>query len=961
MRKLSLLLISALLLGSAAACNAYNQGDPEFRAFWADAFHSGFKSASEVNSLLANVRAANCNAVVVQMRRRGDTYYPSPYEPWAPDANTSFDALAYLIQQAHNGSPRIEVHAWLCTLPVSTSSRPSNPNHPYNKYPQYLTKDNTGATFDGSNYCFDPGHPEAEQYTYNVFMDVVNRYDVDGIHFDYVRYAGNTWGYNDVSVSRFNARYGRSGQPDPTDSSWKQWRRDQVSNLVRKIYANAIAVKPNIKVSAATITWGNGPSSDTAWQSSSAYNSVFQDWRSWMQEGILDINMPMCYYDETKYPSYYDNWIAYAKGRKYNRQCVIGPGVYLNTITNTIKQLRETRTSGLNGGYADGQVMYSYAVTNNQGLPMSEFIKALTQTSSYDTVTPPIYNVPVSTPVMAWKSSPTKGHIRGTVYTVAGPWADGTIVTITGAANKSVYADGTGFYAFIDLNPGSYTVKATQSGQTRQIPVTLSAGQNLDISFDFCPPTVPAGLQASAVSTSQISLAWSAATDNVAVTGYRVYRNGSVASEPSGTGCSDTGLAPNTQYTYTVSAMDGQNESAQSASLSRYTLSVAPTAQNITCDKAAGIWHNTPGFTFTGSGFGPGGVAYYRYAWDNSPSHTWSGTESQWSSGTKTLMATSGSQGWYLHLRGYNGDNVANGTVNLGPFYYDGDAPSVASVASPMYLAARGSSFDDLRASWSGSDALSGLAEYQYAIGTQPGASDVLSWTSAGTAGSASFHPAEPGGGSYYWSVKARDHAGNWSGVVTSGGSVYASAYATIAEAMCNEDGTPVVIDQAKMVSANFGDYLYVQEPDRSRGIRIDAAGSWAAGSLLRVAGRLTVDGGERRLTAVEASPGGLGSSLRPVMVRISSIGGASPDGFTPGLPGGSGCYNLGLLVTTAGRVISIDSGCFTLSDGSGATVKVYSNAVPSADAFAAVTGVAAVESGQRVIRTRDASDVRFY
>jgi len=198
------LLYTVILLAMTAAseCYAYPVGAPEFRALWVDAWHTGFKTPNDVDALLQAARNAHLNAVMVQMRRRGDTYYPSSYEPWAPDANPNFDALAYIIQKAHGGTPRIEVHCYFATLAIATSV-PTDPNHIYNKHPEYLSKDDTGNTYSGTDYWLDPGHPEAEEFTYNVVMDVVNRYDVDGIHLDLIRYAGQHWGYNETSINRF--------------------------------------------------------------------------------------------------------------------------------------------------------------------------------------------------------------------------------------------------------------------------------------------------------------------------------------------------------------------------------------------------------------------------------------------------------------------------------------------------------------------------------------------------------------------------------------------------------------------------------------------------------------------------------------------------------------------------------------------------------------------------------------
>ena len=79
------------------------------------------------------------------------------------------------------------------------------------------------------------------------------------------------------------------------DPLWSQWRRDQVTNIVRRIYLNAIDRKPSLKVSTANIVFGGGPSSEAAWTSAEAYWRVYQDWRAWTQEGIIDLAIPMNY------------------------------------------------------------------------------------------------------------------------------------------------------------------------------------------------------------------------------------------------------------------------------------------------------------------------------------------------------------------------------------------------------------------------------------------------------------------------------------------------------------------------------------------------------------------------------------------------------------------------------------------------------------------------------------------
>src|SRR5512143_3543891 len=99
-------------------------------------------------------------------------------------------------------------------------------------------------------------------------MHLVNNYDIDGLHLDRIRYPdfsasgqtpanGTSIGYNTTSVARFQQVYDRPATPLPAtgDPQWMQWRRDQVTNLVRRVYLNTIAMKPNVKVSAALIAY----------------------------------------------------------------------------------------------------------------------------------------------------------------------------------------------------------------------------------------------------------------------------------------------------------------------------------------------------------------------------------------------------------------------------------------------------------------------------------------------------------------------------------------------------------------------------------------------------------------------------------------------------------------------------------------------------------------------------------
>ncbi|MBI3978372.1 MAG: family 10 glycosylhydrolase [Chloroflexi bacterium] len=484
----------------------------EYRAFWVDAFHEGFKTPEQVDRLLASVRLANANTVVVQVRRRGDAYFAKRIEPRTEDAElaSGFDALQYLIEKAHGEKPRIEVHAWLATLPIWKGSfvdpsdpsfdprpryaDPRDPRHPFNTHgpkvegqANWIAKNHRGEQFDGNNFSLDPGHPDALDYTVDVYLDVLRKYDVDGIHLDYVRYAEKLWGYNDTSVERFKQRYGRTAKPAIEDPLWTQWRRDQITALLRKLYLNAIAVKPGVKVSAATIAWVNGPVREEDWSRSSPYARTFQDWRAWLEEGIVDIAMPMAYFRESDpvHRDWYDQWIEWSKNHRYSRHVSIGLGIWQNSPAETFDQISRALAPSKTGQRADGVSLYSWAITGAAVPDSSElalrgvrlttgqwqqlrddnaaFYRGLSTEGPGSTS--PVFPKWVPTPEMPWKSRPTTGHLMGTVTGADGRPLDGALVTIAGPASRKLETDGTGFYGFVDLPPGRYTIAVNLNGK----------------------------------------------------------------------------------------------------------------------------------------------------------------------------------------------------------------------------------------------------------------------------------------------------------------------------------------------------------------------------------------------------------------------------------------------------------------------------------------------------------------
>ena len=499
---------AAILLTVAAAA----QSRPECRGFWVDTFNTALNNHGDIAAVVKNAKDAGANQIYAQIRRRGDAWYLDSLEP-KPDfveIAAGFDPLQDLIVEAHaNG---IEVHAFVIAgavwnknpaLPASaTAGPPLDPAHVFNRHggfdaasgaitpgPQnWLTRtmlpDAPGAIgFQGhrfgNDFWIDFGHPDAAAYTVDVVMRLVRGHNIDGLHLDRIRYpdlsaAGQTpvngvnIGYNAVSVARFQRHYGIEGpSPGPGDARWAQWRRDQVTNVVRRIYLNAIAVRPELKVSAALIAYGGSPVAESDWRSAEAYWRVYQDWRAWMEEGILDVAIPMDYKRDhvAAEKSMFDQWSEWAKNHQYDRAAMIGLGVYLNSIDGTVAQIGRALAPSAAGKAAIGVNLYSMANPASTGT-FADFASAVTGSVFADRAL---------VPVLAWKAVPRKGHLMG-----FGRGLDTVAVRIENVATgetRTAVTDGGGFYGAVDLPPGEYSIRAGADGIFYAARARVEAGR----------------------------------------------------------------------------------------------------------------------------------------------------------------------------------------------------------------------------------------------------------------------------------------------------------------------------------------------------------------------------------------------------------------------------------------------------------------------------------------------------
>jgi uncharacterized lipoprotein YddW (UPF0748 family) len=472
-------------------------GDGQWRALWVDAFHDGIKTTEQVVRLVADASRMGVNALVVQVRRRGDAYYRRTSEPRTedPGLQPGLDALQLTIELAHAASPRLEVHAWIATTALwnRRDRPPQNPGHAFNRHgpdapaaENWLSHDVDGLTWDGSNYMLDPGHPGAADHIARVAAELVREYEVDGLHLDLIRYAGRSWGYNPVSLERFRRRFGVEGRPAPRDPRWQQWRRDQITDLVRRIYLDTMAVKPSVTVSAATIGWGSGPVDERSWQATSAYADVFQDWTGWLTEGIVDLAMPMIYDDERdlRQRTWFDQWLAWQRERKGRRQIVAGIGLFLNEPQGGLAQIQRAMAPDATGARLDGVALYSYAVSNapppgqeTPAVPNEALYRSLVEPSEWAAEAGPPFATPARPPAMPWKQG-AEAHLYGFATLPDGSPLDGAVVRLSGPRDVQHLTDGNGFFGAVGLLPGTYRVSLASGGdQLGTTTATVGPGE----------------------------------------------------------------------------------------------------------------------------------------------------------------------------------------------------------------------------------------------------------------------------------------------------------------------------------------------------------------------------------------------------------------------------------------------------------------------------------------------------
>ncbi len=370
---------------------------------------SAEKQKQELRSILDRLQQAKINTVLLQTRIRGTMIYPSEYEPWDgclsgfPGRTPGYDALHFAIEECHKRG--MELHAWVVTIPVGKWNALGCKNL-RQRMPGLIKK-------IGTDGYMNPEDSRTGDYLAGICREITRRYDIDGIHLDYIRYP-ETW---KLRVSR-----GRG--------------REYITAIVEKIHDAVKAEKPWVKMSCSPI--GKRDDLSRYWSHGwNAYTKVCQDAGGWLRDGLMDELFPMMYFRNEQFFPFAIDW----KEQDHGRIVVPGLGIYFLdpkegkwNISDITREMYHLRNIGL--GYAFFR--NKFLLDNRQGI--YDFTEAF---NPYPALVPPMTwastKLPMPPSQMAIQEA--DGSIRLT-WTNPSQYEDGTRIS-TPYIYNNVYASKT--------------------------------------------------------------------------------------------------------------------------------------------------------------------------------------------------------------------------------------------------------------------------------------------------------------------------------------------------------------------------------------------------------------------------------------------------------------------------------------------------------------------------------------
>lgn len=314
----------------------------------------------EALELLDFLEKHNFNAVIFQVRPQADALYKSELEPWSyfltgqqgQGPNPDYDPLEFWIEAAH--ARGLELHAWLNPYRAQHSTGGAiSGQSVIKKNPEMVVKLKNGM------YWMDPANEETKKHSTAVVMDLIDRYDLDGIHFDdyfypYDSYNGGEDFPDDISWDAYKKNGGKLTRND--------WRRESVNDFIKNLYQQIKAKKPEVKFGISPFgIWRPGfPESVKGFDQ---YDKLYADARLWLKKGWVDYFTPQLYWQISQLDQSFPVLLGWWKSQNdKNRHLWPGMSVDLGgdeaNIKEVISQIMVTR--GMMP-YSPGAVHWSIA------------------------------------------------------------------------------------------------------------------------------------------------------------------------------------------------------------------------------------------------------------------------------------------------------------------------------------------------------------------------------------------------------------------------------------------------------------------------------------------------------------------------------------------------------------------------------------------------------------------------
>ena len=338
------------------AANAQTQqSSPEIRGIWIHTYRP-----QPWDEVMKKIADAGFNCVFVRVARGVNALYPSkvlPMDGWAKDAwkdGQGTDELKAAIDAAHRNG--LEFHAWKVCFNASAGMRTGADAAAF--YQKMSADDRLARDVKGiQTAALNPGDPRNRQLEFDAMMEILDKYDVDGLHFDYIRYTeiggdgkdNFDFDYGDFSRVEFEKKHAKVLNW-PADVyvgarkiEYENWERGNIDDLVKRVHDATKARRPRVQISAAV------------WRANRRYRAAIkQDWTYWAREGWLDFVVPMDYTaDMGRFTSDLDEQIPNVAGQI---PLAAGIGTYLQkSPEDVVKQIEIARAKG-----ADGYVLFAY-------------------------------------------------------------------------------------------------------------------------------------------------------------------------------------------------------------------------------------------------------------------------------------------------------------------------------------------------------------------------------------------------------------------------------------------------------------------------------------------------------------------------------------------------------------------------------------------------------------------------